>query len=138
MKKYTYYFAYGKVDHEYDDYWDDEDNWGIALAYSAESINVIALDKPIDEDDFNEMVTMCVNNIIKGKSNVFDYDGMNLENITQYDIDYYYDDIIYEMLELFDVEILLGTIPLIWGDDCWDWDENYDKDNPPTLWRMII
>ena len=38
--KYTYYFTVGEVDHSMDEYCDDEDNWGIALANSAEWIYI--------------------------------------------------------------------------------------------------
>lgn len=38
--KYTYYFAVGEVDDSMDEFWDDEENWGIALANSAEWIYI--------------------------------------------------------------------------------------------------
>lgn len=136
-KKYTYYFAFGNVDHEYDEYWDDDDNWGIALANSAERINILESKKQLEYADFNKMVKKCVKNIISGNSRVFDYDGFDDDNIIEiYNVED--EDIIYELLDLFKVKILLSTIPLIWGRDCWEWDQNYDEENPPELWRLNI
>lgn len=134
--KYTYYFAVGNRDDSMDDLWDDEDNWGFALANSAEWIYMIFSDMPITYEKFNEMITDCKNNIINKNSEVFDYPD-DMEN---YDIEELidYDDIIYEMQEKYDLSIGCSRVPLIWGSDCWEDDKNYDEDNPPCLWRMHI
>ena len=133
--KYTYYFAVGEVDHSMDEFWDDEDNWGFALDNSAEWIYVIFSNVPITYDDFEKMVSQCKTNIINGNSEVFDY-----SEIEEYDIEDLidYDDIIFEMRELFDLSIGRSRIPLIWGSDCWEDDKNYDEENPPALWRMLL
>ena len=99
MKKiYTYYFATGSRDDSMDDLWDDEENWGFALANSAEWIYMIFSNIPITYEKFNEMIINCKNNIINGDSECFDYPD-DLEN---YDIEYSidYDDIIFEMQDL--------------------------------------
>ena len=133
-KKYTYYFAFGDVDHEYDEYWDDDNNWGIALANSAERINILESKNRLEFDNFNKMIDTCVKNIISGNSRVFNYDGDI--SIDVFDIDY--EDVIYEMINMYKVKILMSTIPLIWGRDCWEWDKNYSENNPPKLWRVNI
>ena len=135
-KKYTYYFAVGDVDDSMDDLWDDEDNWGFALANSAEWIYMITSDIPITYDKFNDMISVCKNNIIDMKSEIFEYPD-DLEN---YDIEDLidYDDVIFEMQNIYNLSIGRSVAPLIWGNDCWDGDENYDEDNPPSLWRMYI
>lgn len=134
--KYTYYFAVGEVDHSMDEFLDDEDNWGIALANSAEWIYMIFSNIPITYDYFEKMITQCKNNIINGNSKVFEYpDGLEKYDIEDL-IDY--DDIIFEMQELYELSIGRSRVPLIWGKDCWEDDKNYDEDNPPALWRMLI
>lgn len=135
-KKYTYYFAVGSVDDSMDDLWDDEDNWGFALANSAEWIYMIFSNIPITYDKFNEMISVCKNNIINMSSEVFEYP----DNPEDYDIEDLidYDDIIFEMQTMYDLSIYRSVVPLIWGDDCWEDDENYDEDNQPSLWRMYI
>lgn len=134
--KYTYYFAVGEVDHSMDEYWDDEDNWGIALANSAEWIYMIFSNVPITYDNFEKMIIECKTNIINGDSKVFDYP----DDFENYDIEDLidYEDIIFEMQEKYDLSIGRSRVPLIWGNDCWEDDENYDEDNPPSLWRMIL
>lgn len=134
--KYTYYFAVGEVDHSMDEFWDDEENWTIALVNSAEWIYMIFSNIPIKYDDFEKMVSQCKANIINGNSKVFDY-PYDIEN---YDIEdsIYYDDIIFEMQELFELSIGRSRVPLIWGDDCWEDDKNYNEDDPPVLWRMSL
>lgn len=135
-KKYTYYFATGSRDDSMDDLWDDEENWGFALANSAEWIYMIFSNIPITYEKFNEMIINCKNNIINGDSECFDYPD-DLEN---YDIEYSidYDDIIFEMQAIYDLSISRSVVPLIWGDDCLEDDKNYDEDNQPSLWRMYI
>ncbi len=134
--KYTYYFAVGSRDDSMDDLWDDEDNWGVALANSAEWIYMIFSDMPITYEKFKEMITDCKNNIVNRNSKVFDYpndmENYNIEELIDYD------DIIYEMQEKYNLSIGRSCIPLIWGSDCWEDDKNYDEDNPPCLWRMHI
>lgn len=135
-KKYTYYFVIGSRDDSMDDLWNDEENWGFALANSAEWIYMIFSNTPITYKKFNKIISACKDNIINGDSKVFDYPD-DLEN---YDIEDLidYDDIIFEMQEKFNLSIGRSCIPLIWRDDCWEHDENYDIDNPPSLWRMHI
>lgn len=116
--------------------WDDEENWGFALANSAEWIYMITCSMPITYEKFNKMITDCKNNIIKGNSQVFDYPDDMEDYAIEYLIDY--DDIIYEMQDKYSLSISRSYIPLIWGSDCWEDDENYGKDNPPHLWRMCI
>lgn len=141
MKKrkneYTYYFAIGEVDHDMDDFWNDEENWGIALANSAEWIYVITSNNPITYDDFKNMITNCKKNILNGNSKIFDYPNNDLKkNDIEYLIDY--DDIIFEMEDIYGLTISRSYVPLIWGKDCWEYDKNYNEENPPELWRMII
>lgn len=134
--KYTYYFTVGEVDHSMDEYCDDEDNQGIALANSAEWIYMIFSNVPITYDNFEKMIIECKTNIINGDSKVFDYP----DDFENYDIEDLidYEDIIFEMQEKYDLSIGRSRVPLIWGNDCWEDDENYDEDNPPSLWRMIL
>lgn len=134
--KYTYYFALGNVFDSVDNLGNDDENWRLALANSAEWIFVIFSDNPITYDDFEKMVIECKNNIINGCSEIFDYPD-DLEN---YDIEDLidYDDIIFEMQEKYDLSVGRSRIPLIWGSDCWDDDKNYVEDNPPSLWRMLL
>ena len=134
--KYSYYFAVGEVDHSMDEFWDDEDNWGIALDNSAEWIYMIFSSIPITYDDFEKMITQCKNNIINGNSKVFEYP----DDLEKYDIEdlINYDDIIFEMQELYELSVGRSCVPLIWGKDCWEDDKNYDEDNPPALGRMLI
>lgn len=82
------------------------------------------------------MVSQCKTNIINGNSNVFDYP----DDIEKYDVEDLidYDDIIFEMQELFELSVGRSRIPLIWGNDCWEDDKNYDEDNPPALWRILL
>lgn len=135
-RKYTYYFALGDPDDSMDDFWDDEDNWGFALANSAEWIYMIFSNKTITYNKFKKMITKCKDKIIKGESILFDYPD-DLEN---YDIESLidYDDIIFELQDMYDLEIHRSVVPLIWGNDCWEDDNNYDEDNAPSLWRMHI
>lgn len=134
--KYTYYFALGEVDYSMDEYLDDEDNWGIALANSAEWIYMIFSNIPITYDNFEKMIIECKTNIINGDSEIFDYpddfENYNIEDLIDYE------DIIFEMQEKYNLSICRSRIPLIWGKDCWEDDKNYDENNPPSLWRMIL
>lgn len=134
--KYTYYFAVGKVDDSMDEFGDDEENWGIALVNSAEWIYMIFSNIPITYDNFKKMVSQCKTNIINGNSKVFDYP----DDIEKYDVEDLidYDDIIFEMQELYELSVARSRIPLIWGNDCWEDDNNYDEDNPPALWRILL
>lgn len=134
--KYTYYFALGNVDDSMNDFWDDEENWGFALANSAEWIFMIFSDNPITYNDFKKMIIECKNNIINGRSEIFDYP----DDLKRYDIEDLidYGDIIFEMQEKYDLSIGRSCAPLIWGSDCWEADRNYDEDNPPSLWRMLL
>lgn len=135
-KKYTYYFALGEIDDSMDEFWDDEDNWCFALENSAEWIYMIFSNTQITYDKFNKMISACKDNIINGDSEIFDYpddlENYNIEDLIDYD------DIIFEMQEKYNLSIGRSRVPLIWGDDCWEDDKNYDVDNPPSLWRMYI
>ena len=134
--KYTYYFALGEVDYSMDEYLDDEDNCGIALANSAEWIYMIFSNIPITYDNFEKMIIECKTNIINGDSEIFDYpddfENYNIEDLIDYE------DIIFEMQEKYNLSICRSRIPLIWGKDCWEDDKNYDENNPHSLWRMIL
>lgn len=139
-KEYTYYFALGEVNDEIDSYWDDEENWGTALAYSAEWIFMLFSNKTITYKNFNVMIDKCKKNIVDGKSKVYEYPD-DINSYTKDDLEYLdidYDDIIQEMEELYDVSFGRSFAPLIWGRDVWEYDDNYSEDNPPTLWRMRI
>lgn len=109
--KYTYYFAVGKVDDSMDEFGDDEENWGIALVNSAEWIYMIFSNIPITYDNFKKMVSQCKTNIINGNSKVFDYP----DDIEKYDVEDLidYDDIIFEMQELYELSVARSRIPLI-------------------------
>lgn len=136
IKKYTYYFALGEIDNSMDEFWDDEDNWCFALANSAEWIYMIFSNTAITYDKFNEMISACKDKIINRDSKIFNYP----DDLGNYDIEDLidYDDIIFEMQEKYNLSISRSCVPLIWGEDCWEDDENYDVDNPPSLWRMYI
>ena len=134
-KKYTYYFGLGENVSE--DLW--EDDWDSNLINSAEWIYVLYTNTPITFSKFEEMILKSKDNIIQGRSQIFEYpsDFETYNNEDMLDI-IDYDDIIFEIQELYEVSIGRSIVPLIWGDDCWESDENYDEYNPPELWRMEI
>ena len=132
----TYYFAVGNYDNDYDDLWDDDENCGIAMTYSAEFIYILQTRNPISYDDFNNIVSNCKNIIKNKQSSIFDYpDNFSKENVDEF-IDY--DDIIFEMEEQYGVNVSKSYYPIIWGNDVWESDLNYSYENPPDLWRLLI
>lgn len=137
MKKYTYYFiCEDQEDNDicYDLF--DDDAWIDRLINSACITYCLKSDKEISSDEFNDMVCNSIINIFSGKSETYDYP----QDFYKYDLwdQIDDDDVLCEMSELYDVEIYSSIVPLIWGDDCWADDKNYDQFNPPELWRLTF
>ena len=139
MKKYSYYFGLGTLDFdsEYDFY--DGDDWYKSIINSAEWTYILYSDSKITHEFFEEMVEKCIDNIVNKNSTSFDYPE-DLNNYSDEDlkdvIDY--DDVIFEMQDLYNIEIYRSVAPMIWCDSLWEDDKNYSKDNPPELWRLEI
>lgn len=134
MRKYTYYFVCGEDDTDitYDVF--DDEAWIDELLNSAKIIHCLISDKQITKHDFDDMVRKAIINIFSAKSTIYDYP----QDFYKYDLweQINEDDIFAELCDLYDIHIYSSVVPLIWGDDCWEDDENYDEDNPPELWHI--
>lgn len=142
MKKYSYYFGLGDSydeDLDVDNLYEDDDDWYRKVIESAEWTFVLYSNTELTYIKFNEMIKRCVKNIVDRNSEIFDY-PYDVETYSYHDLKSIidYDDVIFEMQELYDVEIYKSVAPMIWCDDLWENDENYDEDHPPMLWRMRI
>lgn len=134
----TYYFGIGEEE-IVNEFTEDENEYLLSLVNSAEFIFVLATEIKLTRKKFEDMIENSKNNILNGNSKVFDYpDDFDInerfDNIFLIDED----DIIYEMTDIYNVEIMRSEIPLIWGADCWQNDDNYDEYNTPELWRLCI
>lgn len=141
MKKYSYYFTVDtgdSMDNYMDEYLDDDD-WHIRSVENATYVYLLYSNTPLSPERFETMVDFCVNNIANKNSKVFNYpddvDEYSKEDLL-FNIDYY--DVIDEMQEIYDVDIARTIAPMIWCNCLWETDENYNEENPPELWRMVI
>ena len=141
MKRYSYYFTVDtgdSMDNYMDEYLDDDD-WHIRSVGNATYVYLLYSNTPLSPERFEIMVDFCVNNIANKNSKIFDYpddvDEYSKEDLL-FNIDCY--DVIDEMQEIYDVDIARTIAPMIWCNCLWETDDNYNKENPPELWRMVI
>jgi hypothetical protein len=119
------------------DFGDEDDQYIYDLIDSADYIYLCSSNNVLTSEKLQNMIFNSIENITNRKSKVFDYSEFEEDSeIDEFDVSE--EDIMYELQDLYDVETGRSFIPLIWGDDVWENDEDYDIDNPPELWRMYL